>query len=88
MLWVAAFLALIIWALGLASDFLGLRIHLFLLFAILSCLVALLPTPGSPDEQEAQENVVIEAAADPNAKSMPGVEVAQATERREPAAID
>ena len=88
MLWVAAFLALIIWVLGLASDFLGLRIHLFLLFAILCCLIALLPSRGTADEHEEWEDAATEPAADHNAKSMPGIEDDCSGERREPAAID
>lgn len=54
MFWVAALLSLIIWLLGLASGFLGFGIHLFLLFAVLSGLAALLPSahetlPGEDD---------------------------------------
>lgn len=87
MLWVAAFLALIIWVLGLASDFLGLRIHLFLLFAILCCLVALLPSREAPEEHEAREDAAA-PAAERNAKSMPGIEEDRSDERRETTAID
>jgi hypothetical protein len=87
MLWVAAFLALIIWVLGLASDFLGLRIHLFLLFAILCCLAALLPNRGTADEGEEQEDAASEPAA-LNAKSMPGIEDDRTRERHETAAIE
>lgn len=88
MLWVAAFLALIIWVLGLASDFLGLRIHLFLLFAILCCLVALLPSRDAPEEQGARGDAAAAPAADRNAKSMPGIEEERSAERREPTALD
>jgi len=75
MLWVAAFLALIIWVLGMASGFLGLRIHLFLLFAILAALTSLLPT-------RVAETTAIEEAeplpdSPPNAKSVPGTEPAE-----------
>ena len=72
MLWVAAFLALIIWVLGMASNFLGLRIHLFLLFAILAVLAAPLPTRttrtiANEDAERLPDSVT-------NAKSVPGPE--------------
>ena len=75
MLWVAAFLALIIWVLGMASGFLGLRIHLCLLFAILAMLVALLParlteTVTAEDPEGSPDSVT-------NAKSVPGAESAE-----------
>jgi hypothetical protein len=51
MLWVAAFLSLVIWVLGWSSGFLGLRIHLFLFFALLAVLAALLPARTTATEQ-------------------------------------
>lgn len=72
MLWVAAFLALIIWILGMASGFLGVRIHLFLLFAILAALASLLPT--RVDEATATEDAEPLPDSAPNAKSVPGTE--------------
>lgn len=65
MLWVAAFLASIIWILGMASGFLGLRIHLFLLLALLCALAGFLPVSPS-DEPE------IRPGTDPHARSVPG----------------
>lgn len=85
MLWVAAFLAFVIWVLGLASDFLGLRIHLFLLFAILCGLAALLPGRTASDNEARDKS---DAPADTNAKSMPAAEDEQPSEGREPAAIE
>lgn len=75
MLWVAAFLALIVWILGLASSFLGLRIHLFLLFAILAALASLLPTRVV--ETSAMEDAEPLPDSAPNAKSVPGAESAE-----------
>ncbi|HEY8598411.1 MAG TPA: hypothetical protein VIL85_08265 [Thermomicrobiales bacterium] len=68
---VAAFLSVIIWVLGMASGFLGLRIHLFLLLAFLAGLAALLPTRVIEDAtiEDAEQS----AAPIPNAKSVPGV---------------
>lgn len=43
MLWTAALLALIVWAVGWQSGFLGPSIHVFLLLALLAVLAALLP---------------------------------------------
>lgn len=56
MLWVAAFLSLIIWLLGMASGFLGFGIHLFLFFTLISGLAALLPPTHEPlsDEDDVQ----------------------------------
>jgi hypothetical protein len=78
MLWVAAFLALIIWVLGMASDFLGLRIHLFLLFAILAVLAALLPTRVG--ENATPEDAESSADSGTNAKSVPGTEPTERSE--------
>ena len=47
MLWVAALLSLIIWGIGRESGFLGSRVHLFLLLAILAVLAAFLPPPSA-----------------------------------------
>lgn len=69
MLWVAAFLSLVIWVLGWSSGFLGFRIHLFLGFALLAVLAALLPARHAP----ANHGVAPEAPGDePNASSVPG----------------
>lgn len=68
MLWVAALLALILWTIGQASDFLGLRNYLFLLLALLCALGALLPprqTDGAPPEPPAP------AGTTTNANSVP-----------------
>ena len=70
MLWVAAFLALIIWVLGMASGFLGLRIQLFLLLALLAGLAALLPTLTT--ETTTTEDADRSPAGAPNARSVPG----------------
>ena len=43
MFWVAALLSFIIWVIGWQSGFLGWLVHLFLLFAALAVLAALLP---------------------------------------------
>jgi hypothetical protein len=68
MLWVAAFLSLVIWVLGWSSGFLGLRIHLFLFFALLAVLAALLPARITASEQTEES----EAPGDePNASSVP-----------------
>jgi hypothetical protein len=68
MLWVAAFLSLVIWVLGWSSGFLGLRIHLFLFFALLAVLAALLPARNTSAEQaEGPE----EPGDQPNASSVP-----------------
>ncbi len=47
MFWVAVLLALIIWILGLASGFLGIFIHLFLIIAMLAALAAALPNSAN-----------------------------------------
>jgi hypothetical protein len=71
MLWVAAFLSLVIWVLGWSSGFLGLRIHLFLFFALLAVLAALLPARSTATEQAEEP----EAPDDqPNANSVPASE--------------
>jgi hypothetical protein len=72
MLWVAALLSLIIWAIGWASGFLGPRIHLFLLLALLAALAALLPA-RAPDAAPPDEG---DAAPDTPeyARSVPGRE--------------
>jgi hypothetical protein len=68
MLWVAAFLSLVIWVLGWSSGFLGLRIHLFLGFALLAVLTALLPArTAAADHGEAPEA----PGDEPNANSVP-----------------
>lgn len=72
MLWVAAFLSLIIWVLGWASGFLGFRIHLFLGFALLAALAALLP-PRSPDGA-GEDDAPPAPGEGSNANSMPAVE--------------
>ena len=78
MLWVAAFLALIIWVLGMASGFLGLRIHLFLLLALLAGLAALLPTLTT--ETNTSKDTDRSPAGVPNARSVPGAEPAKRAE--------
>jgi hypothetical protein len=81
MLWVAAFLSLIIWVLGMASDFLGLRVHLFLLFALLFGLAAILPSQGSgatADDEDQQPPI-----ADAHARSVPADEALGSVEGRE-----
>ncbi len=53
MLWTAALLSLIIWAIGWESGFLGVSVHVFLLLGLLAVLAALLPPrpPEIPDEE-------------------------------------
>jgi uncharacterized protein (DUF58 family) len=85
MLWVAAFLALIIWVLGLASNFLGFRIHLFLLFAIFCGLIALLPSRVPPEDEENTED---DRPVDPNANFMPAEGDGIAPTRRDPTASE
>ena len=68
MLWVAAFLSLVIWVLGWSSGFLGLRIHLFFFVALLAVLAALLPARITPAEwAEGPE----EPGDQPHASSVP-----------------
>lgn len=73
MLWVAALLSSIIWAIGWSSGFLGSRIHLFLFFALLAILAACVPRPGA-DELDNESPAATDGVdtADPNAKSVPG----------------
>jgi hypothetical protein len=78
MLWVAAFLALVIWVLGMASGFLGLRIHVFLLFAVLAVLAALLPTRGVENATPAEAECPADSGT--NAKSVPGTEPTERSE--------
>ena len=49
MLWIAALLSLISWGIGRESGFLGSRVHIFLLLAILAVLAALLPPPSATE---------------------------------------
>ena len=52
MLWTAALLSLIIWAIGRESGFLGVSVHVFLLLGLLAVLAALLPPRPAEDPDE------------------------------------
>ncbi len=55
MLWVAALLSLIVWAIGWESGFLGPVVHVFLLLALLAVLAALLPPREGDGARELAE---------------------------------
>jgi hypothetical protein len=52
MLWTAALLSLIVWAIGWESGFLGVSVHVFLLLGLLAVLAALLPPRRQEDLDE------------------------------------
>lgn len=50
MLWIAALLSLIIWAIGWQSGFLGPVVHIFLLLSLLALIIAMLPGRAMADD--------------------------------------
>ncbi len=88
MYWVAALLSAIIWVLGWSSGFLGLRVHLFAFLSLIAILLALLPARGGGEasDEGAADARPDERTTDANAKSVPGDEARDRSERASAAA--
>ena len=82
MLWLAALLSLIIWGIGRESGFLGPRVHIFLLLAILAILAAFMPSPSS---HEVSPEDGTGAGPDAAVPGLPNVSAGSATHADAPA---